>query len=42
MKMAIGEGRNNFIVEWNEHREADLEDAGLTDELFAANRPEEN
>ena len=41
MKMAIGEGRNNFIVEWNEHREADLEDAGLTDELFAANKPEE-
>jgi segregation and condensation protein A len=41
MKMAIGEGRNNFIVEWNEHRQADLEDAGLTDELFAANRPEE-
>ena len=41
MKMMIGEGRNNFIVEWNEHREADLEDAGLTDELFAANRKEE-
>lgn len=41
MKMMIGEGRNNFIVEWNEHRDADLEDAGLTDELFAANRKEE-
>ena len=37
MKMMIGEGRNNFMVEWNEHREADLEDAGLTDELFAVN-----
>jgi len=38
MKMMVGEGRNNFIVEWNENRQADLEDAGIIDELFA---PEE-
>ncbi len=28
MKLMIGEGRNNFIVEWNENREEDLLDAG--------------
>ena len=32
MKLMIGEGRNNFIVEWNENREEDLLDAGLTEE----------
>lgn len=25
MKLLVGEGRNNFIIEWNEHREDDLE-----------------
>jgi segregation and condensation protein A len=25
MKLLVGEGRNNFIIEWNENREADLE-----------------
>ncbi|OIR06909.1 segregation and condensation protein A [mine drainage metagenome] len=28
MKLLIGEGRNNFIIEWNENREADLLNAG--------------
>jgi segregation and condensation protein A len=28
MKLMIGEGRNNFIVEWNENREEDLAVAG--------------
>jgi segregation and condensation protein A len=32
MKLMIGDGRNNFIVEWNENREADLLDAGLTED----------
>ena len=32
MKLMIGNGRNNFIVEWNENREEDLLDAGLTEE----------
>ena len=35
----IGEGRNNFIIEWNENREEDLKDAGIeveraTEEVF--------
>jgi len=25
MKLLVGEGRNNFIIEWNENREDDLE-----------------
>ena len=28
MKLIIGEGRNNFIIEWNEQREEDLKFAG--------------
>lgn len=28
MKMIVGEGRNNFILEWNENREEDLKLAG--------------
>ncbi len=32
MKLMIGDGRNNFIVEWNENLEEDLLDAGLTEE----------
>ena len=28
MKLIMGEGRNNFIVEWNENREEDLKLAG--------------
>lgn len=28
MKLIMGEGRNNFIVEWNENREEDLKFAG--------------
>jgi segregation and condensation protein A len=26
MKLILGEGRNNFIVEWNENREEELKD----------------
>ena len=29
MKLIMGEGRNNFIVEWNENREEDLLNAGV-------------
>ncbi|MDP1844012.1 MAG: segregation/condensation protein A [Sediminibacterium sp.] len=32
MKLLVGQGLNNFIVEWNENREADVADEGLTDE----------
>lgn len=28
MKLLIGEGRNNFIIEWNDNREEDLKNAG--------------
>lgn len=28
MKLLVGQGMNNFIVEWNEHREEDLEAEG--------------
>jgi segregation and condensation protein A len=34
MKLMVGEGRNNFIVEWNDNREAELKEEGLTDEDF--------
>lgn len=29
MKLLVGEGRNNFIVEWNDHREEDLQAEGV-------------
>ncbi len=29
MKLLVGEGRNNFIIEWNEHREEELKAEGL-------------
>ena len=32
MKLLVGQGMNNFIVEWNENREADIADEGLTEE----------
>jgi segregation and condensation protein A len=32
MKLLVGQGMNNFIVEWNDHREEDLLAEGLTDE----------
>lgn len=28
MKLLVGEGRNNFIIEWNDNREEDLQFAG--------------
>lgn len=32
MKLLVGQGMNNFIVEWNEHREEDLSAEGITEE----------
>lgn len=32
MKLMVGQGMNNFIVEWNDNREADLKAEGLVDE----------
>lgn len=32
MKLLVGEGRNNFIVEWNENREQELKDEGIAEE----------
>jgi hypothetical protein len=29
MKLLVGQGMNNFIVEWNDHREEDLQAEGL-------------
>jgi len=29
MKLLIGEGRNNFIIEWNENREQELKEEGI-------------
>lgn len=34
MKLMVGEGRNNFIVEWNDKREEEMQEEGLTDEDF--------
>jgi segregation and condensation protein A len=34
MKLLVAEGKNNFIVEWNEKREEELKEEGLTDEDF--------
>jgi len=41
MKMIVGEGMNNFIVEWNENREEDLKFAGAEVER-AIEEPENN
>ena len=32
MKLLVGEGMNNFIIEWNDNRDAELKEEGLTDE----------
>ena len=40
MKIMVGEGRNNFIVEWNENREEDIVQEGGDDDLLETN--EEN
>lgn len=32
MKLLVGEGMNNFIIEWNDNREVELKEEGLTDE----------
>lgn len=34
MKLLVAEGKNNFIVEWNDKREEELKEEGLTDEDF--------
>jgi segregation and condensation protein A len=34
MKLMVGEGRNNFIVEWNDKREEEMQEEGLTEEDF--------
>jgi segregation and condensation protein A len=38
MKLLVGQGMNNFIVEWNDNREDDLQAEGITEE----NNSEEN
>ncbi|WP_298299035.1 segregation/condensation protein A [Hydrotalea sp.] len=40
MKMMVGEGRNNFILEWNENREEDLKLAGEEVERAGEHDPE--
>jgi segregation and condensation protein A len=32
MKLLVGGGMNNFIIEWNDNREIELKEEGLTDE----------
>ncbi|NCI47315.1 segregation and condensation protein A [Sediminibacterium soli] len=41
MKLMVGQGMNNFIVEWNENREEDLQSEGISpdDENGAAENP---
>jgi segregation and condensation protein A len=39
MKIIIGEGRNNFIVEWNDNREEDLKVAGIEVERATEDNP---
>lgn len=34
MKLLVAEGKNNFIVEWNDKREEELKEEGLTEEDF--------
>ena len=36
MKLIMGEGRNNFIVEWNDNREKELQDEGINEIIIAA------
>lgn len=32
MKLLVGQGMNNFIVEWNDNRAADIAEEGVTEE----------
>jgi segregation and condensation protein A len=41
MKMMVGDGRNNFIVEWNDHRDEDIADSGLTEEEISGQKFED-
>jgi len=34
MRLVVGEGRNNFIIEWNENREEDPTQPELSNENF--------
>jgi len=36
MKLLVGEGRNNFIIEWNDNREAELIAEGVDVNEIAA------
>jgi segregation and condensation protein A len=41
MKLLVGQGMNNFIVEWNDNREDDLQAEGLVadDETISDGEP---
>jgi len=41
MKLLVGQGMNNFIVEWNENRAAEIEAEGLVDETGINQAPTE-
>lgn len=40
MKLLVGQGMNNFIVEWNENREAEIAEEGIPDEINFEEAPE--
>ncbi|MBL7761421.1 MAG: segregation/condensation protein A [Sediminibacterium sp.] len=40
MKLLVGQGMNNFIVEWNENREAEIAEEGIPDEINFEAAPE--
>jgi segregation and condensation protein A len=45
MRLSVGQGMNNFIVEWNDNREADLAaeaNTGIAEEEIAGNPPTGN
>ncbi|MCX6209149.1 MAG: segregation/condensation protein A [Bacteroidetes bacterium] len=42
MKLILGEGRNNFIVEWNENREEELQDEINNENNLNQNQEQEN
>ncbi len=40
IKLVLGEGRNNFIIEWNENRDQDILDDGIAESQSQANNVE--
>jgi segregation and condensation protein A len=42
MKLLVGEGRNNFIIEWNDRREEELKEEGLSETDFGPSGFEDN